>query len=149
MLQSLEVSSGGGWAELVRLWAAFEEKEGFKERGKLSPKGRPACIFEWIQRGRSPTWRPVIANIAAFEKAFHAWWVSLQPKWRVSGKATILTEDVEGDWEILSKPGMNGLLSVLAGLFYWGRIVQSNAKQRKAWAADVEDCTLVLRHLLG
>jgi len=58
-------------------------------------------------------------------------------------------EDVEGEWEKLRKPGLNGLLSALAGLFYWGRIVQRNAKQRKAWAVDVEDCTLVLHHLLG
>ena len=148
-MQSSEIPLGEGWAELVRLWAAFEEKEEFKERRKLSAKDRPECIADWVQRARSPTWRPVIANVAAFGKVFHAWWVSLQPKWRVSGKGAILTEDVEGDWEELRRPGLNGLLSALAGLFYWGRIAQRNAKQRKAWAVDVEDFTLVLRHLLG
>ena len=73
----------------------------------------------------------------------------MQPKWRVSEKGAILMDDVEGEWENLRKLGLNGLLSTLASLFYWGRIVQRNTKQRKAWAVDVEDCTLVLRHLLG
>jgi len=58
-------------------------------------------------------------------------------------------EGAKGDWEELKKPGLNGILSVMAGLFYWGRIAQRNAKQCKAWAADVEDCSFVLRQLLG
>jgi len=96
MLQSSEIPLGEGWAELVQLWVAFEEKEGFKERRKLLAKDRPECITDWVRRARSPTWRPVITNVGAFRKVFHAWWVSLQPKWRVSGKGAILTEDVEG-----------------------------------------------------
>jgi len=48
MLQSSEIPLGEGWAELVRLWVAFEEKEGFKERRKLSAKDRPECITDWV-----------------------------------------------------------------------------------------------------
>jgi len=72
MLQSSEIPLGEGWAELVRLWVAFEEKEGFKERRKLSAKDRPECITDWVRRARSPTWRPVITNVGAFGKVFHA-----------------------------------------------------------------------------
>jgi hypothetical protein len=149
MLKSLEIPLDEDWAELVRLWAAFEEKERFKERGKLSARHHPECIAEWQQQACFSTWQPVITNVAAFKKVFHVWWVSLQPKWRVSGKGTILTEGVEGDWENLRKPGLNGLLSTLASFFYWSKMAQKNVKQRKAWARDVENYTLVLCHLLG
>jgi len=56
---------------------------------------------------------------------------------------------MDGDLDGLRKPGLNGLLSVLAALFYWGRIAQNNKKQRKGWVAHVEDCILVLRGLVG
>ena len=149
MLQSSDNPLGERWAELVRLWVAFEQKERFKQRGKLSPKKRPDVVTEWIQRARSPTWQPVITNVSTFEKSFHAWWLSLQPKWRLSKNGEILTRKMDGDLDGLRKPGLNGLLSVLAALFYWGRIAQNNKKQRKGWVAHVEDCILVLRGLVG
>ena len=74
MFQLSEIPLGKGWAELVQLWAAFEEKKRFKEKGKLSARDCPEFTTEWLQWARSSTWRPVIANIAAFEKVFHAWW---------------------------------------------------------------------------
>ena len=148
MLQSPEIPSGERWMVLVELWVAFEKKEGFKERGFLAAKERPECVSEWIRRGRPPTWRPAITAVSKLELAFRTWWVSLQPKWRVSENGTIITADSDGDWDVLRKPGVNGLLSVLVALFYWGGIAKRTAKQRNAWAACVEDCILVLRQLV-
>ena len=149
MLQSSDNPLGERWTELVRLWVTFEQKEGFKQRGKLSPKKRPDVISEWIRRARSLTWQPVITNVSTFEKSFHMWWLSLQPKWRLSKKGEILTRKMDGDLDGLRKLGLNGLLSVLAALFFWGRIAQNNTKQRKGWIGHVEDCILVLRGLVG
>ena len=73
----------------------------------------------------------------------------MQPKWRLSKKGEILTRKMDGDLDGLRKPGLNGLLSVLAALFFWGRIAQNNTKQRKGWIGHVEDCILVLRGLVG
>jgi len=149
MLESPEIALGDRWAELLQLWVAFEKKEKFTERGKVSPDKRPECVSKWIYGGRHRTWRPATTSASKFEKDFHAWWLSLQPKWRLSAKGTILTQGLDGDLEGLRKPGQNGLLSVLAGLFFWGRIAESNAKQRKKWMAHVEDCILVLQQLVG
>lgn len=132
----------------MRLWVIFEQKAEFKGRGKLSAKKRPTIISEWIQRARSPTWRPVITNVSTFEKSFHVWWLSLQPKWRLGEDGNILTQNLDGDLDCLRKPGLNGLLSVMASLFYWGRMAK-NGKQRKGWVAHVQDCILVLRELVG
>jgi len=71
-------------------------------------------------------------------------WLSLQPKWRLSKNGEILTWKMDGDLDGPRKPGLNGLLGVLAALFYWGRIAQNNKKQHKGWVAHVEDCILVL-----
>ncbi|KDR72152.1 hypothetical protein GALMADRAFT_18798, partial [Galerina marginata CBS 339.88] len=110
---------GPRWMELVVLWADFEAKEGYKERTKLSATGRPAAVKDWIQRARSPTWRPVIKDLAEFEREFGVWWTGLQPGWRVSDTEGSAVEDGEGDWKVLRKPGVNGLLSLLAALFFW------------------------------
>jgi hypothetical protein len=77
MLQNNEPPLGNRWAELLRLWSGFEEKENFTEQQKLSPDGRPQCISEWIHCGHSTTWRPVILSIPAPEKSFEAWWINL------------------------------------------------------------------------
>ena len=149
MLLSPEISLGERWAELVELWAAFEKKEGFAERGKLPPNHRPQAIGEWIQRARSPTWRPDITNIPKFEKDFRAWWLFLQPKWWVGVKGTIRNESIDGNWDALWKPGLNGVVSLLAALFYWGRVAQKNAKHCEVWVAHVEECIVVLHQLTG
>ena len=144
MLQSPETPLGERWAILVKLWVEFEKKEGFKEHGFLPAKGRPECVSEWIRRGRPPGWMPTI-TASKLETAFKAWWLSLQPKGRVSRRGAIIATDLEsGGWEVLRKPGLNGLLSALVGLFYWGGALKRSAKQHAAWATCVEDCILVL-----
>jgi hypothetical protein len=148
MLQTNEPPLGDWWAELVRLWMVFEEKEAFKEHGKLSATHRPLCVFEWIGRVHSPTWRPTITSILALEKSFQAWWCDLQPSWRISGNGSIALDRVDGDFEALRKPGLNGILSVMTALFYWGCKVQRNAKYHASWASAVEDCILVLEQLV-
>jgi len=144
MFQKGEPPLGNRWAELLRLWTAFEEKWAFTERTKLSPESRPSCILEWIRRGRSTTWRPVITSIPAFEKSFEAWWSNLQPDWRKNDNGSIVFATVDGDWEELRRPGLNGIHSVVAALFYWGCKVQTNTAKRSRWASSVEDCILVL-----
>jgi hypothetical protein len=148
MLQNNEPPLGNRWAELLRLWSAFEEKENFKEQQKLSPDGRPQCVSEWIRRGRSTTWRPVISSIPALEKSFEAWWTNLQPDWRKNDDGSIAFTNIDGDWEILRKPGLNGILSAITCLFYWGCKVQGNQTRRARWATSVEDCILVLGNLV-
>ncbi|KAJ7835179.1 hypothetical protein B0H14DRAFT_2590444 [Mycena olivaceomarginata] len=76
-----------------------------------------------------------------------AWWNSLQPVWR--------TKDVDGQWSVvggygdggrewgpLYQWGINGVLSIVASLYFWGRAVHENAKFCGRWEAAVGDVVL-------
>jgi len=55
---------------------------------------------------------------------------------------------VDGNWDGLRRPGLNGILSVLACLFFWGCRAQGNMKHCAGRASAVEDCILVLGQLV-
>ncbi|KAF9471528.1 hypothetical protein BDN70DRAFT_776825, partial [Pholiota conissans] len=114
------VDLGPEWQELVCKWAALEVKENYVEVVKLKSTHRPISVKDWIQRGRSPTWRPVIRSIVNYGKEYTKWWTALQPAWRLSSDGMISFASMDGDWEPLRRPGLNGLLSVLCSLFHWG-----------------------------
>ncbi|KAF9032256.1 hypothetical protein BJ165DRAFT_1331794, partial [Panaeolus papilionaceus] len=85
---------------------------------KLPTKHRPFPIKEWIGRARSLTYRPDNINLASYEQDFKLWWASMQPAWRLDdGK--VVASRVDGNWTGLRMPGINGLLNVVAALFYW------------------------------
>jgi hypothetical protein len=148
MFQADENLLGQRWMELVAAWVDFEVKEGYKERKKLSPRGRPSVVQEWIQRARSPTWRPVIADLAKYEQAFDLWWKALQPAWRISSAEETAVGQGVGGWEELRKPGLNGLLSLLAALFFWGLHVRDSNVDRIHWSVAVYDCLVAIREII-
>jgi len=136
---------GPSWDQLVKAWVAFEVKSDFKELKKLSTTNRPVAVKAWIQRARTSAWRPVISNMASYESEFKAWWSVLQPEWRKSSSGEIHFSKVDGDWEVLRRPGLNGILSVMAALFFWGVNLQEDS--RTGWNDAVSDCLVVLTAL--
>lgn len=146
---SLFCSEGLGdeWLELLLVWASFEAGESYKELGRLSSKGRPDVIQMWISRGRSTSWRPSITDTKLYGKVFNTWWANLQPLWRISNNGTINLQLLDGDWDCLRKPGLNGLQSVIAALFYWGIVAQKSSTAHKVWLSAVSDCANVFRCL--
>lgn len=140
---------GDVWPTLVNAWIRFEESSvGLTgTRGSLPAKGRPSGVYDWIQRARNPNFRPEIADSKAFGDKHIAWWTSLQPEWRISDDGDIIRnyDDYDGgDFEGLRKPGVNGLLSALASLYFWGMAVKDSGKKSKRWVQSVEDCVFVL-----
>ncbi|KAF9546591.1 hypothetical protein CPC08DRAFT_618035, partial [Agrocybe pediades] len=117
MLQSHEL--GPRWQCLLEDWAKFERKHGFTKDSKLTTNKRPTIIGQWIQRARSPTWNPPIANVTLYGDSMASWWTAMQPKWRLKGKGYLDYKLVDGDWTSLALPGQNGLLSFIAGLYFW------------------------------
>ncbi|KJA13853.1 hypothetical protein HYPSUDRAFT_151072, partial [Hypholoma sublateritium FD-334 SS-4] len=133
-------SLGPEWDELVASWLRFEQTTEYKGVSKLGNQNRPAAVGDWIQRA------------------------SLQPAWRLDG-ATDLLRRGEGDWTHLQCSGVNGLLSIVAGLFFWGCEVQlitatskskslKSAKSSKAlksakseWMQSLEDVSYVFTQL--
>ena len=145
MLQS-ESAMGEKWMELVRIWASFEVRSRYEEVSKLGPMDRPAAVGEWIGRGRPSTWRPIIGNLATYESGFWKWWLGIQPDWRVED-GMLVRERLVGDWEPLQRPGTNGIVSVMAALFYWGLAVLEKGRDRDGWLSAVEDCCATFSQL--
>lgn len=148
MFQSHGVALGKEWSRLLRIWAQFEDQSAYTSHEKLETLHRPKVIKDWIQRARSVTWRPVIDNVADLEKSYSIWWGSLQPAWRHLEDGSFRSDLVDGDWSELRRPGVNGVINVLVALFYLGLSVVGDNKVRQRWLLAVEDCTMVLHHLI-
>jgi len=141
---------GSGWSSLVQAWLAFERKEHQQTPSILNSTHRPQVIRDWIQRARSVSYRLVIASTADFEKAYMSWWKELQPEWRVSSSGHIVYSKVDGDWGGMRTAGRNGLLSVVAALFFWGVALKKTKTvphDDKGWKVGTEDCLRVLNGL--
>lgn len=139
---------GPEWDGLVRSWLQFEQDAGLESGHKLGSQRRPRVVGDWIQRARTPKFRPEITNPDQFVEDFDAWWRGLQPDWRLDNASDLLCRD-GGDWERLRCAGVNGLLSVLAALFFWGVSAQRGAASFKLrWLAAVEDVSYVIGKLI-
>jgi hypothetical protein len=84
------------WSETVVLWEKFEASHGFSGSGRITATHRPACISDWIQHARSPSFRPNITNLEQFETKFLVWWAALQPEWRQQADGQLSCGT--GDW---------------------------------------------------
>lgn len=138
---------GPQWQLLVVTWLAREERAEFVEQSKLPAKGRPPLIGEWIKNARKPTHTLTVSNAADFEKMFLSWWNSLQPEWRIANETNRL-ERGDDNWDCLREcsTGANGILSVMAGLCFWGSATLTDS-QRNAWDTAVDDVLYVLQQL--
>lgn len=108
-----------------------------KKKPWLSSSGRPEVVGQWIKRGRSTTWRPDAGTCDKFESEFNTWWRSLQPSWRIGDGAGLRRDDGQ-DWDVLRCSGVNGVLSAIAGLFFWAHNSFDGAPT-PVWDAAVAD----------
>lgn len=135
---------GEMWFEAVSLWEAFEAMEGFAPALKLSSTHRPPLVSQWIQRAQSSMWRPAIHDVDEVADKFMAWWRVLQPGWRVASDGSLGRGT--GSWEALRRSGANGLLSVMAALFFWGESIGGKGVK---WVDAVADVSWVLQEMLA
>jgi hypothetical protein len=131
----------GSWVVLLASWLKYELKNDLHDDGKLRMTHRPACIAVWIACARLPKWWPPIKDVEQFEEEFWNWWKGLQPGWRKD------LQWGDGDLATLHKPGANGVVSVLAGLFYWGMALGDHPEGSSGWSQAVEDVNWLLHHL--
>ena len=139
---------GKTWSKLVEVWTLFETQADYEEVKKLSTINRPEAIKTWIQRSRPSVWRPVIDDVQVYEAKYITWWTGLQPNWRKSNGKLVFSRVIGGDWEQLRRPGLNGLVSVMAALLFWGVVLQDSRGERKGWDKAVSDCLVVLNQLV-
>lgn len=137
---------GDSWLEAISTWEEFEAAEGFEGSLKLGTSQRPAYVSWWIQRARSQVYRPKITNFDEVAAKFKAWWQSLQPDWRVTDDGALARG--EGSWDALRRPGVNGLLSVMAALFFWAYSVGEENANTAALELAIEDVSWALQELV-
>jgi len=145
-LQSKDIDTH--FLTLVHTWAVFEVKEDYEEAGKLDAKHRPSEISDWIQRGRNEKWNPPNLQADKYEQQFVQWWYHLQPAWRRENDKDVAWGNVVGDLGHLRKPGTNGLLSVVAGLFFWGLNVVKGTAEWDKFMVCVNDVQAVVSALV-
>jgi len=138
---------GDRWTNVVNTWVLFERKEINLKPAVLGSAHRPPAVHDWIQRARSALYRPAIASVDRFETSYKLWWASLQPDWRVDASGEVTFAKTSGDWDVIRKPGRNGILSVTAALFFWG-IKVKDTEDINGWENAVDDLLLVLIELL-
>ncbi|KAJ7053019.1 hypothetical protein C8F01DRAFT_933459, partial [Mycena amicta] len=132
------------WAELLRDFLELEREYGWEDSGDcLSTKSRPDAVSAWVRNGRRANTKIDIRNLDTYENRWWGWWRSNQPTWRRSGgeDAPLTRPDADGgSWQPLKAPGQNGMLLVVASLFWWGRTEKERrGSQSTGWGQAVEE----------
>ncbi|KAJ7093635.1 hypothetical protein C8R43DRAFT_908060 [Mycena crocata] len=144
-----EINLGPTYVELLRAFAKLEESTGFAGSKVLSTAKRPTEVKGWVKDARRTTPWP-IANLGTFTKSWWAWWSALQPAWRGGcrgqGEAGKVVP-AGADWGKLVVPGRNGLLTVVATVYWWGCKERENGSCSEEWHEAVGDVLWVLRSL--
>jgi hypothetical protein len=142
---------GGLYEKMLEAFVQLEKSRGFKQGGSgLPTAGRPTQVSDWIRdgRGRTLAVRP-IHDVRKYEEVWWVWWTALQPEWRGAWRGRAQNECAvpeKADWGKLGQAGQNGVLSVVAALYWWACAEKArDTKPSKGWEEAVVDTTFVLR----
>ncbi|KAJ6452135.1 hypothetical protein C8R47DRAFT_1229557 [Mycena vitilis] len=150
--QLIGVDLGPHFHAALAAWTRIEAACGFAvPPHKLSAKERPDIIQKWINGARGAKQRvPPITDPVAFAASWWRWWGLLQPAWRTTdndGK-WVISESYDGEWDDkLLHWGPNGLLSVVAALYFWGCAVTDSPRLKDEWETAVQDASWILEGL--
>ncbi|KAJ7093763.1 hypothetical protein C8R44DRAFT_645827, partial [Mycena epipterygia] len=135
----------------VSAWIRVEAASKFAQGPtKLPAAGRPGQVGLWISRAR---WQrgvadPVVTNPGAYANEWQAWWDSLQPEWRVrEADGAWSNAEYRGkgqEWGPLTQWGVNGTLSIVASLYFWGCRARGDADLEEVWETAVLDVLWML-----
>lgn len=147
----VNVDLGSHYMDFLGHWINFERLHGWgRSGGRLTGSGRPSIISKWVKEGRySPRCsEPCIDTdeLEQYAQELSNWWKFIQP-------ATPFDRDNMGvDWVALNKHGINGWLSIVVGMKWWGTSLKgltgdSLNSCTEEWLATLEDLTETLQNL--
>ncbi|KDQ24430.1 hypothetical protein PLEOSDRAFT_1107361 [Pleurotus ostreatus PC15] len=143
-------SYGAQWFELLRGWKDWEKRNGYDENGEeLSKLSRPPQIGTWIKSRRYYNRLPKILDPKVFADQWWRWWRASNPSWRVVDGSDSLSKDRDGPWDGVTATGINGLLSIIVGLWWWRERTADADPAIETWHNAVEDVVWVLQHGTG
>ncbi|KAJ7921971.1 hypothetical protein B0H13DRAFT_1604071 [Mycena leptocephala] len=158
---------GDSFNALLRVFAEIERSYRWEQGGKagLGVANQPSAVADWIAAGRGGRGGPQangrgpeIGNLAVFGTTWWDWWGRLQPDWRTRDGGNVSRFEraaypgaTKENWRKLRVPGQNGVLSVVASLYWWGKKcrVAGEREDRESWAEAVSDVKWMLNGLLA
>ena len=117
----------------------FEANDRSGKAGSLSTTGRPVEIGRWTVDARPadlPVYTKGKRTFTDFVDSIFVWWGSLQPPWRLFERGKV-SREVQGGWDCLRAPRINGLLNIVVLVYWWGRILEEQ-KPEAGVRADYE-----------
>lgn len=104
----------------------------------------------WISRARPiDDFTAPITNLDEFVASYRSWFDALNPSWRTKNNVGRWVASGSGAWDNFSKPGPNGMLSILACLKWWfDKEVLLGIEVTDGWVEAVADLIWVLRGLI-
>ena len=99
----------------------------------LPPTSRPDEVAVWIRSKKKDS--PPEVDADEFGSSFMAWWIAIQPDWRLSDDATFIYDVPNGeDWHQLNKGGSAGLYTVVVALSWWVGALPAEPPCSHAWS---------------
>ena len=130
----------------------FEINCGSDAGRSLPITGRPVEISWWTSRARPahlPGYTESGRTFRMFVDSVFDWWSSIQPSWR-SFERGVVSREIQGDWEVLCAPRINGLLNVVILVYWWSRILEEDEPEdgvRTDYEFFADDVAWVFSHL--
>ncbi|KAJ7049614.1 hypothetical protein C8F01DRAFT_1001792, partial [Mycena amicta] len=115
--------------------------------GSLPTEYRPKQVYHWVKNRRiaKPAYCAV-GNTVTYGNHWWKWWANMQPDWRGSVDGTPGDGEVHGSWDGLYVSGVNGMLNVVASLYWWGREEKVLGDEPSMeWIQATEDVAWVLK----
>ncbi|KAJ7154384.1 hypothetical protein C8R43DRAFT_855276, partial [Mycena crocata] len=140
-----KVDLGAHFHALLTAWTRIEAACKFEElRETLTSTGRPIQVTRWINsaRGERKARGLEVTKPDEYAVIWWEWYNLMQPGWRTTesdGKTWQTGGEYGTDWDTLCFWGRNGVLSIVAGLYFWGCGVATLPEKRDAWEAAVND----------
>ena len=107
--------------QLLFHYIQFEVNDMSGMGGTLPTAKRPVEISQWTSRARPatlPDFTKKGRTFQMFVESVFEWWGSIQPTWRVF-KRNRVSREVNGGWDALHSPLINGLLNVVILAYWW------------------------------
>ncbi|KAJ6455534.1 hypothetical protein C8R47DRAFT_996772, partial [Mycena vitilis] len=121
---------GCHYVSLLKALVRLEESAGFDNENPTplpasqKKHKRPKEVGLWIKGGRGVKMSklPEVGDVHTYQKQWYSWWDGLQPGWRKRGAEGewITGGEYGNDWGHLDSSGVNGTISIVAALYFWG-----------------------------
>jgi hypothetical protein len=86
-------------------------------------------------------------DVEKYGSSFMAWWLALQPEWRIADDGSFNYEvPKDEEWLVLHKGGAAGLYTVVVALSWWVRALTPEIVSFRAWGA-VHDVQWVIEQI--